>query len=189
MGNCPFSVPYQILPSPARNISNARSEMSNPQIITIGVYGFTETAFFQSLVNAKVDTFCDIRMRRGIRGAVYSFVNSKYLQTRLNQLGIKYIHLKELAPSQETRDRQKQADKKSGEGKRTRTVLSQDFIQLYKTQCLNEFKANEFLEKLGGGANCIALFCVEKEPSACHRSLVAKQLEYELGLKVNHIMP
>ena len=33
------------------------------KIITIGVYGFDETGFFDALCNAQVDTFCDIRMR------------------------------------------------------------------------------------------------------------------------------
>jgi uncharacterized protein (DUF488 family) len=163
--------------------------MNKPKIITIGVYGFTEDAFFQSLVNAKVDTFYDIRMRRGMRGAVYSFVNSKYLQMRLCQLGIQYIHLKELAPGKETRDRQKQADEKSGVNKRERVTLNQNFIKAYKTQYLDKFKSDEFIVKAGETANCIALFCVEKEPDACHRSLVAEKIKDELGLEIFHILP
>ena len=163
--------------------------MKMPKIVTIGVYGFTESSFFESLINAEVDTFCDIRMRRGMRGSTYSFVNSQYLQTRLNELGIKYIHLKELAPSQEIRDKQKQADKQLGDGKRTRLVLSSDFVQFYKAQCLNKFNADEFLDKLGDNAKCIALFCVEKEPAACHRSLVAERLKNEMALEVKHILP
>jgi uncharacterized protein (DUF488 family) len=155
----------------------------------MGVYGFTEAAFFQALVNAKVDTFCDIRLRRGMRGKIYFFVNSQHLQNRLKQLGIKYIHLKELAPSKETRDIQKHADKKAGNIKHSRVTLSQDFIQAYKKQCLSEFKTSDFLEKIGKSANCIVLFCVEKEPTACHRSIVASQIERDLDLKVSHILP
>jgi hypothetical protein len=29
-----------------------------PTIVTIGVYGFDEQSFFQTLLDAKVDTFC-----------------------------------------------------------------------------------------------------------------------------------
>lgn len=155
----------------------------------MGVYGFTEAAFFQALVNAKVDTFCDIRLRRGMRGKIYSFVNSKYLQNRLMQLGIKYIHVKELAPNKETRNKQKIADKKTGYKKNSRITLSQEFIQAYKNQCLNNFQVNDFLKKIGEKANGILLFCVEKEPNACHRSIVASEIERELNLRVRHLLP
>jgi hypothetical protein len=30
------------------------------KVVTIGVYGFTSNSFFQALLDAKVDTFCDI---------------------------------------------------------------------------------------------------------------------------------
>ena len=165
------------------------SYLNKPIINTIGVYGFTEDAFFQALVNAKIETFCDVRLRRGMRGKIYSFANSKYLQNRLKQLGIKYVHAKELAPNQEIRNKQKLEDKKTGYVKRSRLTLSQDFIQAYKKQCLSEFKVKSFLEKMGKNVNCIILFCVEKEPAACHRSIIASQIERELGLKVKHILP
>ncbi|MFN2179799.1 MAG: hypothetical protein ACK2UV_09955, partial [Candidatus Promineifilaceae bacterium] len=58
-----------------------------PAIVTIGVYGFDETTFFQALKDAGVDTFCDIRRRRGVRGSRYAFANSKRLQKRLAELG------------------------------------------------------------------------------------------------------
>jgi hypothetical protein len=34
-----------------------------------------------------------------------------------------------------------------------------------------------------------ALFCVERDPEACHRSLVAERLEAEHGLAVEHLRP
>ena len=70
-----------------------------PKIVTIGVYGFDEAGFFRALQEARVDTFCDIRDRRGVRGSTYAFVNSQRLQTRLTNLGICYLHRKDLAPS------------------------------------------------------------------------------------------
>jgi len=45
------------------------------KIITIGVYGFTEETFLQALHTARVDTFCDIRQRRNVRGSAYSNSN------------------------------------------------------------------------------------------------------------------
>ena len=58
------------------------------KLITIGVYGFDEESFFQALLAAGVDVFCDIRQRRGVRGATYAFANSQRLQRRLAELGI-----------------------------------------------------------------------------------------------------
>ena len=39
------------------------------KIYTIGVYNSTEQEFFNKLVDNNIDTFCDIRQRRGVRGS------------------------------------------------------------------------------------------------------------------------
>ena len=46
------------------------------KIYTIGVYGSSEEEFFGKLTESKIDLFCDIRQRRGVRGRQYAFVNS-----------------------------------------------------------------------------------------------------------------
>ncbi len=157
--------------------------------MTIGVYGFDQESFFNALLDAKVDTFCDIRRRRGIRGSTYAFVNSSNLQKRLDQLGIRYLHLKNLAPDQEIREMQKQEDDRLGIAKRTRKALGQSFIQAYEKECLSTFNSVEFIKQLGQNTQVISLFCVEREPEACHRSLAAKRLAQELDLQVEHIRP
>lgn len=58
----------------------------NMEFFTIGVYNSTENEFFNKLTQNNIDTFCDIRQRRGVRGAKYSFVNSNRLQEKLNDL-------------------------------------------------------------------------------------------------------
>jgi len=42
---------------------------------------------------------------------------------------------------------------------------------------------------MGSKAHVVALFCVEREPKACHRSLVADRLADELGVMPEHIKP
>jgi uncharacterized protein (DUF488 family) len=160
-----------------------------PKIVPIGVYGFDQDRFFQALLDAKVDTFCDLRMRRGMRGSTYAFVNSSSLQKRLAELGIRYIHLKDLAPDHEIRAKQKQEDEKLGLAKRTRKVLGRAFIQAYEKECLSTFNTEEFIEHLGSNTRVIGLFCVEREPEACHRSLAAKHMAQDLKLQVEHIKP
>ena len=72
-------------------------------IFTIGVYNSTEDSFFGKLTKNHIDMFCDIRQRRGVRGSLYRYVNSNYLQAKLKELGINYTYIKELAPTSEIR--------------------------------------------------------------------------------------
>jgi uncharacterized protein (DUF488 family) len=158
-------------------------------IVTIGVYGFESEQFFQALVDAQVDTFCDLRIRRAVRGSTYAFANSQRLQQRLQALGIRYLHCKDLAPTETIRALQNQEDKQLKVAKRARTVLAQRFIDAYELQHLTHFDAEQFVKQLGEEAKVAALFCVEREPEACHRSLVARRLERDLDLHVEHVMP
>ncbi len=159
------------------------------KIVTIGVYGATEEQFFQALQEAQVDTFCDIRQRRGVRGAKYAFVNSKRLQARLAEMGIRYLHRKDLAPTTAVRQRQKEADKASNTAKRQRVTLGPAFIDAYEEEILADFTSQSLLADLEPDAQVVALFCVEREPAACHRSLAAAKLQQESGVEVEHITP
>jgi uncharacterized protein (DUF488 family) len=160
-----------------------------PKIVTIGVYGFNEQRFFQALQDAHLDTLCDIRARRGVRGSEYAFANSARLQKRLAELNIRYLHIKDLAPSDEIRHLQNQDDEQAKIAKRQRSQLGEAFQEAYKQSYLHELNAEEFLKQTGDEAAVIGLLCVEREPEACHRSLVAEWLAQELGLLVEHITP
>lgn len=159
------------------------------KLVTIGVYGFDKDDFFKSLLHAKIDTFCDIRLRRGMRGSEYAFVNSKSLQKQLGELGICYVYIKNLAPSQAIREKQKHEDEILGIAKRNRKVLGHTFIQEYERECLSHFNSDDFIKIIRPEAKVVGLFCVEREPEACHRLLVANRLSRDLGLTVEHIKP
>ena len=160
-----------------------------PKIVTIGVYGFDEPSFFEALREADVDTFCDIRYRRGLRGATYAFANSRRLQERLAELGIRYIHRKNLAPTKTVRDKQTEADKATKTAKRMRRELGDAFIEAYHSECLVAFDPIGLLSDFQPDTQVVALFCVEREPKACHRSLLANKLATVLNLEVEHILP
>jgi uncharacterized protein (DUF488 family) len=153
---------------------------------TIGVYNSTEQEFFDKLLHNNIDTFCDIRQRRGVRGSKYSFVNSKKLQIKLQDLGINYYHFIDLAPTKEIRELQKLADKNNQELKRDRTTLGKVFTDEYKNKIVDNFDFLKFLKVLKqSNAINIVLFCVEESNKACHRSLVAEELNsrYEFYVK------
>lgn len=164
--------------------------MTHPlHIVTIGVYGFSESDFFNALSSAGVDLFCDIRARRGVRGSKYAFANSKRLQSKLDEMGIRYHHAKDLAPTAKVREVQKDADVQERVAKRKRTKLSPDFVRAFSDEVLGPFDAESFIDEHVNDAQVIALFCVERSPEACHRSLVAKVLSDEAGVEVANIEP
>jgi uncharacterized protein (DUF488 family) len=154
---------------------------------TIGVYNSTETDFFAKLTENNIDTFCDIRQRRGVRGSKYAFVNATRLQQKLADLGIQYGHIIGLAPTSEIRELQKKADILSGEQKSNRTTLGKTFIDSYNSMILNEFDFNYLLEMLEDkGSRRVVFFCVEEQPEACHRSLVTDALSKK-GMNIMHL--
>lgn len=159
------------------------------KIVTIGVYGFDEKSFFHALQDAHIDTLCDIRARRGVRGREYVFANSTRLQQKLAELHIRYIHLKQLAPSGEIRALQNEADKQARITKRKRSELDERFQDAYRQSYLKQLDAKELLKQVGEEVDVIGLLCVEREPGACHRTLVAEWLRQESGLVVEHITP
>ena len=156
-------------------------------VFTIGAYGWSEPAFFAALEAAGVATFCDVRRRRGVRGSEYAFVNSSRLQQRLGDLGIAYVHRIDLAPSTEVRQAQYAVDDAAGVAKRARTELSDVFVRAYEAGSLKDFDALAFLDEMGTDGP-VVLFCVEREPTACHRGLVADRLA-DVGAEVAHLTP
>jgi len=167
----------------------SRDASGVPKIVTIGVYGSTEAGFFATLRAVGVDTFCDLRQRRGVRGSDYAFANRRRLQARLTELGIRYLHFRDLAPSQALREVQYAADRADRTAKRRRTRLSEEFVERYREERLSAFDSPTFIEQLGPTARVVALFCVERASEACHRSLVAERLHRDLGVEVIHVTP
>ena len=162
--------------------------MRQIKIFTIGVYGTPADSFFKILVDNKIDTFCDLRNRRAVRGSQYSFANSNRLQARLAELGINYLHIPELSTPDAIRKIQYEADKKLATTQRNRETLSGTFISAYKNDILKNFDFKSFLNQLEEiNAYRIVLFCVEKSPFACHRSIVSDYLHKNYKLPVKHL--
>jgi uncharacterized protein (DUF488 family) len=157
-------------------------------IFTIGAYNSTEDSYFNKLRENHIDLFCDIRQRRGVRGSQYKYVNSNYLQEKLKDLDIPYEYIKELAPTSEIRQKQKEADKLNNETKKMRTKLGTIFANEYRKQILANFDMNTFAKHLTElGVRNVVFFCVEEHAEACHRSLVAKELSDILKSNITNL--
>ena len=159
-----------------------------PELATIGVYGFTADEFMAALRQAGVGLVLDVRQRRGVRGSEYAWANSQRLQAALRDAGIGYEHHKELAPTTELRRLQYAEDARQGVGKRSRSELAPEYVERYTREILDQVELEPIVDRRPADA-ASALLCVERDPEACHRSLIAERLAAEHGLPVTHIRP
>jgi uncharacterized protein (DUF488 family) len=164
----------------------ARSERD--RLATIGVYGFSGPSFVAALEAAGVVLVLDVRQRRGVRGPQYAWANSKRLQAALNEAGIGYRHLRELAPTTELRQLQYREDARLGFGKRNREVLADEYARRYEAEILDRVALEPIADSLPREGRS-ALMCVEADPAACHRSLLAARLVGLVGGRVIDLLP
>ena len=158
------------------------------KIATIGIYGWTLESFLAALRAANVQVVLDVRQRRGVRGPEYAWANSLRIQAALDNAGIDYRHHKELAPTTELRHVQYGADARQGVGKRSRMELAPEYRERYLREVLDRVDLGELVHELQAEGTA-ALMCVERDPEACHRSLIAERLEAEYGVSVAHLRP
>jgi uncharacterized protein (DUF488 family) len=130
----------------------------------------------------------DVRQRRGVRGPEYAWANAKRLQAALAEAGIEYRHHPELAPTTELRQLQYAEDDRQGVGKRSRVELSEAYRERYLAEILDRADLDALVAELPESGTA-TLFCVERDPEACHRSLIAERLAREHGLSVTHLRP
>src|ERR1700761_1403158 len=151
-------------------------------LATIGVYGADLDSFLATLRGAGVDLLLDVRQRRGVRGSEYAWANAKRLEVELRAAGIVYQHVPELAPTTSMREAQYEADAAKGEGKRSRTVISAVYAERYTEEILDRADLDAVVRFIGRSTP--ALFCVERDAAACHRSLVAARTASRYDFRV-----
>ncbi|HEV3055956.1 MAG TPA: DUF488 domain-containing protein [Solirubrobacteraceae bacterium] len=158
------------------------------QIVTIGVYDWDLGGFLAALREADVQLLADVRQRRGVRGPLYAWANSRRLQAALAAAGIAYGHHLELAPTTELRQLQYAEDARQGVGKRSRVELAPEYARRYTSEILDRADLDAFVDQLPA-SGATALLCVEADPEACHRSLIAERLSKRYDASVEHLRP
>jgi len=154
------------------------------RVATIGVYGFSGPAFLRALGGAGVRLVVDVRQRRGVRGPEYAWANARRLQDALAAAEVEYEHRRDLAPTTELRHLQYAEDARQGVGKRSRVELAPEYARRYTAEILDAVDLAPLAERAP-----FALLCVECDPEACHRSLIAARLRAEHGLAVVDLRP
>lgn len=158
------------------------------RMATIGIYGFDVESFLRRLRHADVRLLLDVRQRRGVRGPEYAWANSLRLQAALAQARIAYAHHPELAPTTELRQLQYAEDDRHGTGKRSRRALAVEYTRRYRTEILDRVDLTPIVSALPNGGTA-ALLCVERDPEACHRSLIAQRLAEQHRVTIEHLHP
>jgi uncharacterized protein (DUF488 family) len=160
-----------------------------PTVFTIGVYGSDEGTFFDALATARIDVFLDIRRRRAVRGSRYAFANAKRLIAGLAARNIAYRHIIDLAPHRSMLALQHAVDASEKRRFAERTVLAPEYIRRYVPEVLDEFDFDALARALHG-CRAPVLFCIERIPQACHRSLAAPRLAAAFGTtEIVHLIP
>jgi uncharacterized protein (DUF488 family) len=157
-------------------------------VATIGVYGFTLERFIAALKKAGVRRVLDVRQRRGVRGSEYAWANAARLQAALAQAGVEYRHHSELAPTTELRQLQYREDERQGVGKRSRAQLAPAYAERYVREILDAADLAPIVEAMPR-QGATALLCVERDPEACHRSLIAEHMGKRFGVTLVHLRP
>ncbi len=144
------------------------------KIFTIGFTKKSAESFFTKLQLAGVKKLIDVRLNNISQLA--GFTKRDDLRYFLKAIcHIDYVHLPELAPTQQILDDYKK-------GKEDWAQYERQFLDLITTRKIE----NKVSRKLMDGA---CLLCSEDKPSHCHRRLVAEYLKGKWGnVEINHIL-
>ena len=148
--------------------------MSAHTLFTIGFTQKSAEQFFTRLVEAKVERVLDIRLNNVSQLAGFSKKDDlRYFLRAIGNIG--YLHLPEMAPTQEILDEFK---KNRGDWR----VYEQKFLRL-----IRERRIEEALPPSMADRGC--LLCSEATPEHCHRRLVADYLKQHWGnVEIVHLV-
>lgn len=148
--------------------------MPRIKLFTIGFTKKTAQEFFGKLQQAGVARVLDVRLNNSSQLA--GFTKKDDLEYFLKAIaGIGYVHLPELAPTQDILTAYK---KEKGDW----SVYEPKFLALMKSRRIEETMQKELLD---GGC----LLCSEDKPHHCHRRLVAEYLAEKWGnVEIVHIV-
>lgn len=148
--------------------------MAKPQVFTIGYEGADVDRFLTTLKDAGVTTLADVRAVALSRKRGFS---KSALRDALAHEGIGYEHFVKLGTPKEGRQAAR-----AGDGALMRRIYCDQVLATDEAQ-----EAFRDLETLAA-SQPICLLCFERDPSNCHRTILAQRLE-SLGFETVDLMP
>ena len=143
------------------------------KLFTIGFTKKSAEIFFTTLKLAGVKLLVDIRLNNTSQLAGFTKRDDlRYFAMAICHIG--YVHLPELAPTQDILDAYK---KHGGDW----AVYEHRFLELMKARKIEKTVSREMMD----GA---CLLCSEEKPQHCHRRLVAEYLKEKWGnIEIEHL--
>jgi uncharacterized protein (DUF488 family) len=144
------------------------------KLYTIGYEKVGQAGFVAALRAAKIKTLVDVRDVANSRRAGFS---KKSLAAALEESGIAYIHMKSLGTPKAGREAARKGD--------TKTMTRIFEAKLAEPESQLALAETAALAKRG--STCI--MCLEHDWRGCHRTIVAKHIADDFGLKPEHLSP
>lgn len=144
------------------------------QIWTVGYENVGQADFVAALKAAKIKTLVDVREVANSRRAGFS---KKSLAAALDEAGIAYVHMKPLGTPKAGREAARKGD--------TKTMTR--IFEAKMVEPESQMALAETAELAGKGRTCI--MCLEHDWRGCHRTIVAKHLTEDFGLKPVNLEP
>ena len=143
------------------------------RVFSIGFTKKSAERFFTALKDAGVKRVVDVRLNN--RSQLAGFAKRDDLRFFLQSIGgMDYVHIPDLAPTQEILDAYK---KKKGSWE----DYERAFLELMRSRRIEDTVDRELID-----GSC--LLCSEHEPGCCHRRLVIEYLQERWGdLEVEHL--
>jgi uncharacterized protein (DUF488 family) len=148
--------------------------MAAAKIWTIGYERVGQADFVAALKAAKIKTLVDVREVANSRRAGFS---KKSLAAALDEAGIAYIHMKALGTPKLGREAARKGDTET----MTR-IFEAKMVEPESQMALAE------TAELASKAR-VCLMCLEHDWRGCHRTIVAKHLTEDFGLKPVNLSP
>ena len=143
------------------------------KIFTIGFTKKSAETFFTKLKNAGVKRLVDVRLNNVSQLAGFTKRDDLRYFTKAI-CGIDYVHLPELAPTQDILDAYKKHKGDWG-------VYEREFLDLMRRRHIEDNTSREILDD-----GC--LLCSEEKPHHCHRRLVAEYFrQHWPDVEIEHI--
>lgn len=139
--------------------------MSDKVLYTLGYEGSGISDILKILKSENISIVIDVRAETNSRKKGFS---KTQLKNRLNNLGIKYIHLKRLGTSKEMRNKLKNG------------MSLKSFFNQYKKKLYRNEDIIDLISLLANYENC-CLLCYERNSSKCHRSILAERVYSKNG--------
>ena len=144
------------------------------KLYTIGYERVGQADFVAALKAAKIKTLVDVREVANSRRAGFA---KKSLSAALDEAGIAYIHMKSLGTPKLGREAARRGD--------TPTMTRIYEAKLVEPEA--QLGLAETADLAKRGRTCI--MCLEHDWRGCHRTIVARHITEDFGIKPEHLSP